>query len=245
MRVDLFFGPSEIPVHFTKGRRVVIVDVLRACTSLTLALENGVEQIIPVDSVEEAKQLLSSLDRGTSVLAGEQEGMNLPGFDLGNSPAEFLEPGIAGKTVVYASPNGGPLLSRNLEALEKLLLSFVNVGAVVSYLHGKEEPELTVICAGHEGRFSLEDAVCAGMLLDRLDVGDSGAILNDGARAAWVLYRAYCDELEEVVRNSSQGRALQESGMEEDLRAAVQIDSVPLVPLVREGRIRQADAVRA
>lgn len=243
MTIDVFVTPMEIPVFYTRDRRVVVVDVLRACTSITYALDHGVDQVIPVTSVEGATQLLHSLDRASTLLAGEQDGSKLPGFDLGNSPHEFRGAGVAGKTVIYSSPNGAPLLSRNLEAVEKVLLSLVNVQAVAEYLRTKEDDELTVICAGHEGRFALEDAVCAGMLIDQLGPGND-AELNDAARAAWILFLAHRKDLGSICRSSAQGRFLHEHGHDADLTAAADVDALSLVPVVEDGRIRAASSRR-
>lgn len=238
MRVDLFVTPQEIPLNFTKDRRVVVVDVLRTSTNLAYALHCGVEQIIPVESVESAKLLQATLDPESSLLAGEQDGEKLPGFDLGNSPSEFQTPEVAGKTILYWSNAGAPLLSRQQESLEKLLLAFVNMRAVVDYLRAKADPELTIVCAGQNGRFSMEDTVCGGMLIDQLGADGSEAELNDAARAAWILYLAHRKEIANVIRDSSQGVFLRERGMESDLEAAARVDTIPIVPAAQDGRIR-------
>jgi 2-phosphosulfolactate phosphatase len=239
MRIDLFVTPQEIPLFYTKGRRVVVVDVLRACSSIAFALHSGVEQVIPVESVEGAKQLQSTLDRATALLAGEQDGANVSGFDLGNSPREFQAPRLEGKTVLFALLSGPPLLTRSMEALEKLLLSFVNMNALVRYLDAKEDSELTIICSGHDGRFAMEDMVAAGMLIDLLGKGDS-ELLNDGARAAWILYLAHRRDLNAMIRESAAGRDLIAQGLDADLDESIRLDAVDLVPVAREGRITLA-----
>ena len=238
MKIDLFVTPQEIPLDFTKDRRVVLVDVLRTSTNLAYALHCGVEQIIPVESVESAKLLQATLDRESSLLAGEQNGEKLPGFDLGNSPSDFQSPELAGKTILYWSDTGAPLLSRQQESLEKLLLAFVNMQAVVEYLRAKADPELTIICAGQGGRFSMEDTVCGGMLIDQLGVDGPDIELNDGARAAWILYLAHRKDVEAVIRDSSQGVFLREQGLESDLEAAARVDTIPIVPAAKDGRVR-------
>lgn len=239
MRIDLFVTPQEIPLFYTKGRRVVVVDVLRACTSLSFALHSGIDQIIPVETVEGAKHLQSTLDRATSLLAGEQDGAKVVGFDLGNSPREFQDPRLEGKTILYALLSGPPLLTRSMEALEKLLLSFVNMGALVRYLSAKEDSELTIICSGHDGRFAMEDMVAAGMLIDLLGKGGSEP-LNDGASAAWILYRSHRRDLGAMIRDSAAGRDLIGQGLEADLDESIRLDAVDLVPVAREGRITLA-----
>ncbi|MCA9755147.1 MAG: 2-phosphosulfolactate phosphatase [Candidatus Eisenbacteria bacterium] len=242
MRIDLFVTPQEIPLFYTKGRRVVIVDVLRAGTTLCYALQSGAEKIIPVDSIEEAKQILATLDRESSLLAGEQDGQKLEGFDLGNSPSEVQSAGLAGKTIVFVSDDVGPLLSRSMEAVEKLLLSFTNVGAVVDYLLDSGDQELTVICAGSGGRFAMEDALAAGMLIDRLGPVEDDSELNDAARACWILYLAHRRNLARAVRTSAAGRTLREKEADGDVSLALQVDSTPFVPLVRDGRIVRGTA---
>jgi len=236
MKIDLFLTPGGLPASYTKGRRVVVIDVLRACTSLTVALASGAEKVVPADSVEGAKQLLALLDRESTLLAGEQEGVKLPGFDLGNSPGEFRDPRVVGKTLVFTSTNGAPLLARMFDEVERPLLSFVNVRAVEEYLEAVRDAELTIVCAGQSGGFSLEDAVCGGMLCARLSrLGEHD--YNDGARAALLLYENHRSDLAGLMRTCSHGRFLAELGLTEDLEEATRVDSIQIVPVVREGRI--------
>lgn len=241
MRIDVFLVPEEVPEYFTKGRRVVLVDVLRACTSLTVALESGAERIVPTDSIEGAKQLLALLDRKHTLLAGEKDGLKVAGFDLGNSPGDLRDPIVAGKTIVFTSDSGSPLMARMYDEVEKPLLSFLNVSAVAGHLLETGDQEHAVLCAGQEGRFSLEDTICAGMLcrklLDRAPAGQTPWDLSDAARAALALYEAARDCLLETVSLSSWARRLIENGMAADIEEACRVDSASLIPVVREGRI--------
>lgn len=236
MKIELLLTGGEVPDFHAKGRRIVLVDVLRAGTSLAVALESGAERIVPAESVEAAKKLLALLDRKSTLLAGEMDGAKLPGFDLGNSPGEFRDAQIAGKTIVFSSSDGAPLMARMWDAAEMPLLSFVNIQAVTDYLLAMEETDLSVICAGREGRFSMEDAVCAGMLCERLAGKSSDLETNDAGRAALLLYRARAADLTEVLRTCSSGLFLS-LGLEADLDEAARVDSIRLVPVVREGRI--------
>jgi 2-phosphosulfolactate phosphatase len=238
MKIDLFFTPGELPPSYSKGRRLVLVDVLRACTSLAVALSTGAERIVPAESVEGAKRLLALLDRESTLLAGEQDGVKLPGFDLGNSPGEFRDHRVAGMTLVFTSTNAAPLMARMVDEVEKPLLAFVNMQAVVDFLRAIKDPELSVVCAGHSGHFSLEDAVCGGMLCARLQ--EHGAYeLNDGAKAALLLYQHHRGDLPGLLRACAHGRFLCELGMEADLREAAAVDSISLVPVVRESRVTE------
>jgi 2-phosphosulfolactate phosphatase len=239
MKCDLYLTPGEIRDFHTKDKHLILIDVLRACTSLAVALAVGAERIVPADSVEGAKQLLSLLDRKSTLLAGEQDGIKLPGFDLGNSPGEIRLSRLAGMTVVFTSTNAAPLMARMYDEVDKPLLSFVNMRAVVRYVRASSATEWMVLCAGHEGRFSLEDAVCAGMFFDLLE-REGEVELDDAARAALLLYRSQASDLEGLIRGCSNGRFLARIGMEADLAEASRLDSVSLVPVVREGRVTAA-----
>ena len=142
-------------------------------------------------------------------------------------------------TIVFTSTNAAPLMARMYDEVEKPLLSFVNLSVVVDYLLQADEGEWMVLCAGQGGRFSLEDTVCAGMLCDRLSRGGRTVDLNDGARAALLLYRAHQDDLGALIRSTTHGQFLRQIGMEADLAEAARVDSASLVPVVREGEGRR------
>jgi 2-phosphosulfolactate phosphatase len=263
MRIELFLTPGELPDFHTKGRRIFLVDVLRAGTSLAVALEAGAERIVPAESVEGAKQLLSLLDRKTTLLAGEKDGSKVPGFDLGNSPAEFRDPGVAGRTIVFTSDNAAPLMARMYDEVDKPLVSFVNVSAAASYLNAGSDEEVTILCAGQGGQFSLEDAVCGGMLCAKIlenagysretaspewwmrsdsestpgGTGRENVLLSDGARAALHLYHTHRDAIAPLIRSASGGRRLRELALGGDLDEASRVDSLSVVPVIREGRV--------
>jgi 2-phosphosulfolactate phosphatase len=165
---------------------------------------------------------------------GEQDGTRLGGFDLGGTPEEFQRQRFSGKTLVWALPHD-PIFGRSFEAVEKLVLSFVNMEAVVHYLETNRGSELIVVCAGEEGRVSLEDAVAGGMLLELLGTRETDP-MNDGARAAWILYLAYRRDLGSAIRDSVAGQGRLQRGKKGDLVAAMRLDAFPLVPVGREGR---------
>lgn len=240
MRLDLFVTPQEIPHFYTKGRRVVIVDVLRSATTLAYALQSGADKIIPVDSLEAVREIVASLGKENALLIGSQDGEKLEGFDLENSPVAVQNEGISSKTVVFSSDDGGRLFSGGTEAVEKLALSLCNMSAVRDYLREKDDAELTLICAGHQGRFALDDAVAAGMLIDQLGASENDGNLNDAARAAWILYLSYRENLSEALQISAQGRFLAEKGRDGDIELAAVLDGAPIVPVSRDGRITVA-----
>ncbi|MFH1313562.1 MAG: 2-phosphosulfolactate phosphatase [Candidatus Eisenbacteria bacterium] len=243
MRIESLFTPGEIDESTVKGRTVALIDVLRACTTAVYAMSGGCERIIPVATVEAATNLAASLDKKVTLLGGEREGKRIDGFDLGNSPLEYTSDVVNKKTIILATTNGTRTISMSQGAKEILIASFVNMRAVVDYASGLDEDLLTVICAGQDDRFALEDAVCAGMLIDRL-CKDNDVDLSDGAHAARLLYRQNEQAIPSLLKDCEHGRYLESLGFGEDLEACARVDSLRVLPIVKEGRINRAKRPR-
>jgi 2-phosphosulfolactate phosphatase len=235
-QIDLYFTPPETERASIDGRQIVIIDVLRSCTSIAVALSNGASKIIPVETVEEAARLASTLGTKARLLCGERDGRKVSGFDLGNSPRDYSRERVEGATLIFASTNASPLMAGLLEGREQMLLAYVNVGAVAEAVRRRGE-DLAIVCAGKNKRFALEDAACAGALIRRLERAGEALQVNDAAEMAREYDRAHGRDPEAILRRSEHGRDLIEMGFEEDLPVCAEIDSVPVVPYLREGRI--------
>ena len=235
-RIDLYLTPTEASRAPLDGAMVVIVDVLRSCTSIAVALSNGAAKIIPVETVEEATRLAQTLDPKSRLLCGERDGKKVGGFDLGNSPRDYVKSKVERATLIFASTNASPLMAGQLDGREQRLLSYVNVGAVADAVR-KGGANLAIVCAGKNGRFALEDAACAGALIRRLSDESSGIVLNDAAVMTCEYDRAHGRDPEAILARSEHGRYLVEIGFGDDLPVCAQVDSVPLVPFLKEGRI--------
>jgi 2-phosphosulfolactate phosphatase len=244
MKIENLFTPGEIDESVVKGKTVAVIDVLRACTTAAYAMSGGCERIIPVASVEAATNLAASLDKKVTLLGGEREGKRIDGFDLGNSPLEYKPEVVKGKTVILATTNGTRAISMSQGAKAILITSFVNVSSVVNHVKASQEDVLTVVCAGDTGRFALEDAVCAGMLIDRVCQDDDGVELSDGAHAARLLYRMNEQSIPALLKNCEHGRYLEGLGFGEDLEVCSRVDTLKLVPIVKDGRIDKAKRTR-
>jgi 2-phosphosulfolactate phosphatase len=202
MRVRVLFEPDARAVF---DDCAVIIDVLRATTTLTIALANGAKSVRPVASPAEAQRHRGSGAR----LCGERDGRKIPGFDLGNSPEEYVAAAVSGNQLIFASTNGSRAMIAARVARRRVLGAFINARAVVETV--AQARAITVICAGALGQFSLEDAGCAGLLCRRL--ADRGAAL-EGAAARLALHLAPRDQTEvhALVQGSAHGRHLRGLG---------------------------------
>ena len=207
MRVTVLLTPdaAAIPARAT----AVIVDVLRATTSLSVALAHGARRVLPVAGPEEAHRLRSLAPDAR--LCGERDGKKLPGFDLGNSPAEYGADAVAGRSLIFASTNGSRAMISARTARRRILGAFVNGSAVARAVEG--EREVVIVCAGKLGDFCLEDASFAGWLCERL--AERGArVTGESARFARSLAPRDRNEVPALLQGCAQGRHLRDLGAE-------------------------------
>jgi len=236
-RIELYLTPRAAERASLAERQIVVVDVLRSCSTIAHALRHGAAKVIPVATVEEATRLAATLDPKHRLLCGERDGTKVNGFDLGNSPREYATGRVKGATLIFASTNASPLMAGLLVGRTQRLLSYVNLSAVMDAVR-KDGGDLTIICAGGNGRVALEDTACAGALIRGLAEGGPGAPrLNDAAELAASYDRLHGHDPEAILRRSDHGRYLVDVGFEADLAVCAAMDSAPIVPLLREGRI--------
>ncbi len=231
MELHVAFLPEEVGAP--ARRAVVVVDVLRATTSILTLLERGCAGIVIAPSVAAARRYRTA--HPTALAAGEQGGRAPDGFDFGNSPAAFAQSEVAGRRVVLATTNG----TRAIHVVQGAPVVFLGclrnrsaaAGAVVRAA-AEAELDVTLVCSGREGRFSLDDAFTAGAIVDAALSGASTAgtlVLTDAAQAARALYQAFPD-VEAMFRTTRAGRNLVEIGLTDDLPYCAARDRSTLVP---------------
>ena len=236
MTVDVFFSPAVVDEASVEGKTAVVIDVIRATSTLVEALANGARAIFPTISTEEAVKLASSLGREDTLLCGERKGLKVEGFDLGNSPAEFTAEVVRGKQLVMTTTNGTRAFFAAEGADRVLAASFMNLSAVAKALDGVAD--LVIVCSGRENRFSLDDALCAGVLVQTLEKGlEEGLELNDAGRVVRDLASKYTVDAD-FLRSTAAGQALVKVGLEGDLDLCASLDRYSLVPEMRERRIK-------
>ncbi len=239
MRIDVAFNGSATGQGDLHDRVVLVIDVLRASTSIAAALGNGARAVVPFAGVDEAMTRARSLDRSEVVLAGERKMVPIPGFDLGNSPRGFTREAVAGKTIVMTTTNGTAALANTAGSAEVLVGAFVNYAAVLARLRAaaREGKSLVIQCAGSHGRFALEDAVCAGRFVRGVARRGIAPELGDAARVAAMIDRRMGGDLAAVLRESEHGRALVDAGFGEDVDDCARLNAHPVVPVYRERQV--------
>ena len=240
MKIDVFLSPGELPTGGVLGRVVAMIDVLRASTTIATALNNGARTVVPVESPDLAIIRSKQFERADVLLAGEQKMLPIPSFDLGNSPGSFSPEIVSDKTILFMTTNGTGALLNLQGARDVVVASYVNLTVASAMLRTavRADTDISIVCAGDEGHFSLEDAACAGRYVRFITQRNrSPAILNDAASACELIDRRYGDNIEKIFQDSSHGRALAEAGFGEDLVACARVDSQPLVPIYQERQI--------
>ncbi len=239
MKLEVSMSPEEISQGDMQGRVVAVIDVLRASTSIAVAMNNGARSIIPVESVDEAITRSKQFERGTVRLAGERKMIPIPGFDMGNSPLEFTHEAVSGQTIIISTTNGTKALMSLQGAREIVVASYANLTAVSAMLRAaaRSQADISIVCAGSEGHFSLEDAACAGRYVTAIMKADASMTLNDAACACALIDREYGDNIAKIFKDSNHGQALSEAGFADDLIACAAVDSHPVVPIYQDRQI--------
>ena len=235
MKLDVLLTPAELVPSEIAGRVIVVLDVLRASTSIVQALAAGARVLYPVATIEEAIGLAKTLGRDEVLLAGERKALPIEGFDLGNSPGEFTEERVGGKMVVMSTTNGTIAIAAASGGGRVIIGAWTNFQAVVDDLV-RSQAEPVFLCAGRDRAFGLEDAVCAGQIAAAVmkALPDVEWEMNDGAVAALALAEEFPDPAK-LFPHTAAGRAIADAGLEEDLAYCAQVDLRGVLPVL-EGR---------
>jgi len=241
MKINVGFNSLDLDELQLRDKNVVVIDVLRSSTTVTVALNNGAREIIPVESIENAVKISGSLFGDVTLRGGERNGKIIHGFNLGNSPLEYSEGTVKGKSIIFCTTNGSVAMYRSRFARHLAIGSFVNVSPVIDFIKGINS-DFLLICAGRANafsNFSLEDAICAGLIIRKLLEDKSLKVeLTDSSLAAQALQKAYGRSILKMLKNTEHGRYLIEIGFAEDIKLCAEVDSVPVLPVLSGNVIR-------
>jgi len=237
MQISTYRLPEDVPVHFCMNKTAVVIDVLRATTTIVTALRNGARSVVPVAEVEEAVELSRNFAPEDRVLAGERMALQIDGFDLSNSPLEFTGERVGGKTVFLTTTNGTRAI-QGTQAAETLIGALVNASATGQYA-ARRERDLVLICAGTLGHFSLEDTLAAGAIIHAIKEIDPSAETDDFSLASLLLYQ-HCDtekKMHHLLDQTEHYRRLKDLGLIGDLEHCMKQDSMPLLAGYEDGSV--------
>jgi 2-phosphosulfolactate phosphatase len=233
-RINVYLLPELIPPEQLTGKTIVVIDVLRATTTIVHALAAGAKQVIPCLEIEEARQL--AFQHGNdAVLGGERGGVRIEGFHLGNSPAEYTPAAVAGKSVVFTTTNGTQAMRQCRASGRVLIGAFVNYSRVCREL--ANEAEIEIICAGTQGEITREDTLLAGAIVTKLERSAGSQIdVNDQAAIAADAWQSAVGDISDIrrlaaaMKASQGGRNLIETGQQQDIEIAAYVDKLDTVP---------------
>jgi 2-phosphosulfolactate phosphatase len=234
--------PKYASAQELAGGTAVVIDVLRATTTIAYALEAGAKEVLPCLEIGDALALAEKYPRPEILLGGERQGKRIDDFDLGNSPEEYLSFEVENKTIVFTTTNGTRAMKPACEAKQIFLAAFVNASAVIQRLLGREE--IHILCAGTDGEFSEDDLMLAGLLVERLQkLGGAVYELNAQALTAkeyWLKRFALPhaigaepiepERLAGELRKTRGAKNLIDLGFDDDILAAARVDQFKGVP---------------
>jgi 2-phosphosulfolactate phosphatase len=240
MRLSVYFTPQGVTTADVTGRPVLVLDILRATTTIVAALAHGARAVVPAASSEDAIRIAQNLDKHSVLLAGEKRAERIAGFALGNSPLEMTPDVIANKTLVMATTNGTPALTLSSIGHPVLVGAATNFQAAAERAAEafSEHQALSIVCAGRERQFALEDAYAAGRFAQVVMSGKRRTVeLNDAALASLELVRHYGSTWRTAINASAAARSLKELGFAKDVAAASEPDTYDIVPVYADSHI--------
>ena len=228
-------SPALLDLYDVDQSIVVIIDVLRATSTIATALHNGAKCIIPVDSVAECIRLGKQID---SITAGERDGKIAEGLDYGNSPFEYPAEFISGKTLVLTTTNGTRLLHMALDKNAKAIItgSFPNLSAVCDFLTAQNQ-NVILGCAAWKNRVNIEDTLFAGAVIER--IGKKFSINCDSSQIATTMYNEAKTDMFEFMKskNASHYQRLSGYGLEKDIRYCLTTDVANAMVVYEDGKL--------
>ncbi len=250
MKISTFASPQAIVEEglTIKQRFVIVIDTLRATSVITAALSRGAKGVIPVMEIEEAVRLYQNLDKERTLLCGERGGNPIPGFHLGNSAIEYTPAVVAGKTLIMTTTNGTRAIHAAGQARALALGCLLNASAVAADAR-RSGLDVTILCAGTRGRFTLEDILTAGAIVERLgshrmngragaeDPGQPDAEMDDLSMLSHDLYLRHYGDLRGALRQCTHARYLAEAGYSQDIDYCMQADLLNAVPYYEKGLV--------
>lgn len=226
--IDVCLSPDLMHLYPVVDRTVVVVDILRATSCMTTAFAHGIAAIKPFAKLEDCMAMKAS----GYYTAGERDGKKVEGFDLGNSPFEYMEDYLKGQRIAFTTTNGTQAIARSEGAREIVIGSFLNLSAVANHLLSTDNNVL-VVCAGWKGKVNMEDTLFAGALVETLK--DHVAPDCDAPVMAQHLYNQAKGDLVDALKDASHVKRLARLNIYKDIQFCMTADQYNIVPVLRDG----------
>ncbi|NOX65321.1 MAG: 2-phosphosulfolactate phosphatase [Chlorobi bacterium] len=237
MKVNVLLSPNNVDELYFTGKTSVAIDVLRATSVIVQALNNGAKEIIPVGSIDFAMKISVNAHGGQTLLCGERNTKIIDGFDLGNSPQDYTKGLVHGKSIILFTTNGSKAVVKAKYSDKLFITSFNNLSIVAEHLTELDK-DVEIIAAGSHGMFCMEDTICAGALIQKMQSLKEDIEITDAAKASLVLNEQFGSNVLEMLRESEHGKLLIKNGFEDDLKFCAEIDNMPIIPFYKGGEIK-------
>jgi 2-phosphosulfolactate phosphatase len=229
--IDVCLSPDLMHLYPVQDKTVVVVDILRATSCMTTAFAHGIESITPLANLEDCLNMKSQ----GYFIAGERDGKKVEGFDLGNSPFEYMDARLRGADIAFTTTNGTQAIARAQGARKIIIGSFLNLATVSNYLtnHGDD---ILILCAGWKGKVNLEDTLFAGAVVENLK--DNALPACDGPLAAQHLYGLARPDLYSFLKNSSHVQRLAKLNIHDDIQFCLTPNQYAVLPILKDGVLK-------
>lgn len=242
MKINVLLSPQNVDDLYFTGKTSVIIDVLRATSVIAKALNSGAKEIIPVGSIDFAMKISSNTHGSQSLLCGERNTKIIEGFNLGNSPEEYTEEKVKGKSIILFTTNGSKSIVKAKFSTNLLTCSFNNLKSVAEHLVKLGE-DVEILCAGSNGLFCIEDTVCAGKLISEIQKINTDTEISDAAKASLVLSKEFGGDIPEMLKNCEHGKLLEENGFGIDIEICGNLNNINIVPVFDNGSIKSFNTI--
>ncbi|MBK8808355.1 MAG: 2-phosphosulfolactate phosphatase [Bacteroidales bacterium] len=230
--VEVCLSPAIFEYHKKNDSVVVVVDVLRATTSICEAFRNGIKSIIPVAT----ESLASDYKNKGFIVAAERNGIPLEFADFGNSPFNFSQNNVKGKVVVFTTTNGTKTIQLASSCLHVLIGSFINYSALCNLLLALDK-DVIILCAGWKNRINIEDSVFAGAVVDFLLQSNKFSTICDSAIITQEMWSNNKEHLEKYIHKSAQNQRLKKNNIDDSIPYCLSLNKTDLIPVYKNGEI--------
>lgn len=231
-KVEVCFSPYLFPLYKEEFDIIVVIDVLRATSAICSAFNNGVKELIPVSTIEEAREY----QKKGYIVGAERKGQIVDGFKFGNSPYSYMTPEVKGQTVVLSTTNGTKSINIAKEAGQVVIGALSNLDVLKEWLV-LQNKNVLCLCSGWQNKFNLEDTICAGAILDHMLATGNFHSVEDASIASKYLFLSAKDNILGYLKASSHRRRLKNLNLNEDIKYCLTPNTAPVIPILKGDKL--------